>query len=139
MKTKEGFLFMELKKQKKKTNKTIFNLHTRINVQTFFLLQCRSVHQHRGRGVGSNRNNRRPQRCRSQRQMEASSHTAIKMLLSRLKLVCRMADVHLGRVSVVHLKRSRDSWGRIVKNQNKQKNTEKPLLVSTAKMMKQLK
>lgn len=43
------------------------------------------------------------------------------MLLSRLKLVCRMADVHLGRVSVVHLKRNRDSWGKIVKNQNKQK------------------
>lgn len=50
-----------------------------------------------------------------------------------------MADVHLGRVSVVHLKRNRDSWGKIVKNQNKQKNTEKPLLVSITKMMKQLK
>lgn len=35
--------------------------------------------------------------------MEASSHTAIRMLLSRLKLVCRMADMHLGKVSVVHL------------------------------------
>lgn len=45
-----------------------------------------------------------PQRCRSQRQMEASSHTAMRMLLSRLKLVCRMADMHLGRVSVVHLR-----------------------------------
>lgn len=43
------------------------------------------------------------QRCRSQRQIDASSHTAIRMLLSRLKLVCRMADVHLGRVSVMHL------------------------------------
>ncbi|KAG9349633.1 hypothetical protein JZ751_028081, partial [Albula glossodonta] len=37
------------------------------------------------------------QRSRSQRQMEASSHTAIRMLLSRLKLVCRIAEVHLGR------------------------------------------
>lgn len=45
------------------------------------------------------------QRCRSQRQMEASSHTAIRILLSRLKLVCRMADTHLGRVSVVHLEK----------------------------------
>lgn len=54
---------------------------------------------------GSNRREPRfLQRCRSQRQMEASSHTAIRMLLSRLKLVCRMADVHLGRVSVVHLR-----------------------------------
>lgn len=34
------------------------------------------------RGVGGP-----TQRCRSQRQMDASSHTAMRMLLSRLKLV----------------------------------------------------
>lgn len=54
--------------------------------------------------VSTDRRRRRAtHRCRSQRQIEASSHTAIRMLLSRLKLVCRMADVHLGRVSVEHL------------------------------------
>lgn len=41
-------------------------------------------------------------RSLSQRQIEASSQTAIKIPLSRLKLVCLMADVHLGRVRVVH-------------------------------------
>ena len=44
-------------------------------------------------------------RWRSQRQMEASSHTAIRMLLSRLKLVWRMAEVQRGRVRVMHLER----------------------------------
>jgi hypothetical protein len=37
--------------------------------------------------------------------MEASSHTAIRMLLSRLKLVWRMAEVQRGRVRVMHLER----------------------------------
>ena len=46
------------------------------------------------------------QRWRSQRQMEASSHTAIRMLLSRLKLVWRMAEVHRGSVRVMHLERA---------------------------------
>ncbi len=45
------------------------------------------------------------QRRRSQRQMDASSHTAMRIPLSRLKLVCLIADVHLGSVSVVHLSR----------------------------------
>lgn len=35
--------------------------------------------------------------------MEASSHTAIRMLLSRLKLVWRIAEVQRGSVSVTHL------------------------------------
>lgn len=44
--------------------------------------------------------------------MEASSHTAIRMLLSRLKLVWRMAEVQRGSVSVVHLeKQQRHSSG----------------------------
>lgn len=42
-------------------------------------------------------------RSRSQRQMLASSHTAIRILLSLLKLVCRIAAAHFGWVRVVHL------------------------------------
>lgn len=84
----------------------IFRPHVRLKCSNRHFLQCRSVHQgcRLGRGSDGNKNTSGEvaQRCRSQRQIEASSHTAIKMLLSRLKLVCRMADVHLGRVSVVH-------------------------------------
>lgn len=58
-----------------------------------------------------------PQRCRSQRQIDASSHTAIRMLLSRLKLVCRMAAVHLGSVSVVHLQTKKTASGDLISSQ----------------------
>lgn len=53
-------------------------------------------------------------RCLSHRQIEASSQTAMRMLLSRLKLVCRIADVHLGNVRVVHLKRKGKNLMRVL-------------------------
>lgn len=82
----------------------IFRPHVRLNVQTD--ISCSVGLYNRATGWEDGKQQEPKlllQRCRSQRQIEASSHTAIKMLLSRLKLVCRMADVHLGRVSVVHL------------------------------------